>query len=151
MATGSCLCGGVAFEVGGPLTRIELCHCARCKKAYGSAFAATLYAWRRHFRWLRGEARVTTYDAPLRSAPPAYRHVFCGVCGSPLPISLAGEDLVEIPAALLDEDSGSKPEYHMFIQQKAPWFEISDSRKQFDAGAPLAEKVVQELLRRRTE
>ena len=42
MTTGSCLCGGVAFETG---DQIELrnCHCSRCRKARGAAYAANLF------------------------------------------------------------------------------------------------------------
>ena len=62
-ASGGCLCGGVRFEVAGPLSEIELCHCPRCRRAYGSAFAATVYARRDDFRWLC-PASVADGDAP---------------------------------------------------------------------------------------
>ncbi|HBS15496.1 GFA family protein, partial [Alloalcanivorax venustensis] len=29
--TGSCLCGGIAFEVRGPLAPIQVCHCQQCR------------------------------------------------------------------------------------------------------------------------
>ena len=44
MIRGSCLCGGVKFEVRGSKGPFELCHCNRCRKATGSAFAAALRA-----------------------------------------------------------------------------------------------------------
>lgn len=34
MVQGSCLRGELFFEVEGPLSEIELCHCRKCKKAY---------------------------------------------------------------------------------------------------------------------
>ena len=54
MTKGSCLCGAVAFEAG---DQIELrnCHCSRCRKARGAAFAANLFVPAGAFRWLRGE------------------------------------------------------------------------------------------------
>jgi hypothetical protein len=42
MFTGSCLCGGVRFSVKGELQPLQLCHCAQCPKAQGSAFASAL-------------------------------------------------------------------------------------------------------------
>ncbi len=146
MPRGSCLCGEVTFDVEGELTPIELCHCAKCKKAYGSAFAATLYARSEHFRWLSGEDRVSCYDAPLEETPPAYRHSFCSQCGTPLPLLWDGFPLVEIPAALLDDARGSRPVYHMFVGQKAAWFEIAYSLERHDTGAPLPRKVIRSLL-----
>jgi len=42
MIRGSCLCGGVKFEITRAVGPFELCHCARCRKASGSAFVAGL-------------------------------------------------------------------------------------------------------------
>ena len=36
---GSCLCGGIQYEVRGSLGDIIQCHCRRCRKATGTAFA----------------------------------------------------------------------------------------------------------------
>jgi hypothetical protein len=35
---GSCLCGGVKFEIIGPLMRALNCHCSKCRKQHGAAF-----------------------------------------------------------------------------------------------------------------
>jgi hypothetical protein len=40
MIKGSCLCGGVKFEIRVSKGPFELCHCNRCRKVTGSAFAA---------------------------------------------------------------------------------------------------------------
>jgi len=146
MPTGSCLCGAVRFEVAGEVSQIELCHCVKCRKAYGAAFAATLYARAEDFRWLEGERRVATFDAPLESTPPAYRHCFCTACGSPLPLVWDGLPLVELPAATLDDPIGVRPRYHMFTSQKPEWFEISDGLERHDGPSPFAEKVIHSVL-----
>lgn len=54
MNSGHCLCEAVAFEVAGKLTRVEVCHCSRCQRAYGVGLGVTVYARFDHFRWLRG-------------------------------------------------------------------------------------------------
>jgi len=147
VASGRCLCGAVRFEVGGQLTQIELCHCAKCKRVYAAAFAATLYARRESFRWTTGEDRVVVWDAPLEQAPPAYRHSFCRSCGTPLPFDVEGAPLVEIPAALLDDVGDARPAYHMFVVQKAPWHELADDLPRHSDGGPFVQKVLQPLLR----
>jgi hypothetical protein len=146
MTRGSCLCGAVRFEVTGALSEIELCHCRKCRKAYGSAFAATLYAHARGFRWLAGDSLVARFDAPLESDPPAYRHSFCRRCGSPLPLLWEGFPWVELPAACLDDPVDGRPRYHMFTDQKAQWFEIADRLERFERASPLDAKVIQSLL-----
>ena len=132
---GSCLCGAVAFAVDGPGTPIELCHCSRCRKSYGSAFAATFYVERSRLRWTRGEALVRVYDAPIRERPPAYRHAFCAACGSPLPIVREGTEMAEIPAGIVDGDPGVRPARHIFTRRPAEWLEISDDLPRFPEGA----------------
>lgn len=41
---GSCLCGAVAFKVRLPFHEFVNCHCSRCRKASGSAYAANALA-----------------------------------------------------------------------------------------------------------
>src|SRR5260370_446696 len=36
---GSCLCGGVKYEITGPLLRTGNCHCSNCRKALGALSA----------------------------------------------------------------------------------------------------------------
>ena len=35
--SGSCLCGGVRFEIEKAVGPVEICHCNRCRKTTGSA------------------------------------------------------------------------------------------------------------------
>ena len=142
---GSCLCGRVAFESQGTPTPIEYCHCSRCKKAFGGAFAATLYVPASSFRWSHGEELVSSYDAPIRQQPPAYRHVFCRLCGSPLPIVNRAARVVEIPAGVLDDDPGTRPLRHIFVELKAPWFELTDALPRYARHVPPSEHLAASL------
>ena len=132
MVRGSCLCGGVQFEIaetGGPF---ELCHCSRCRKATGSAFAASLHVMREHFNLVQGRTLIRTYEAPLRERPPAYRTCFCTHCGAPVPDALSTTPILEVPAGSLDDDPGTRPDKHIYVELKAPWHTISDSLPQLD-------------------
>ena len=83
---GRCFCGGVSFELDGPTSNIELCHCTRCQRATGSAFSAEFRVRAENFRWLGGEELISHCDAPILREPPAYRRSFCSRCGSLVPI-----------------------------------------------------------------
>jgi hypothetical protein len=133
---GRCLCGAVAFEFQGPATGIELCLCERCRRAYGSAFAATFYVNANDFRWLQGQDMISVYDAPLREKPPAYRHSFCGCCGSPLPIVRADTPTVEVPAGLVQGDFGSRPIRQPWARQAAPWWTADERLPSYDEPPP---------------
>ena len=136
MVRGSCLCGGVTFEIEGELTPIQLCHATRCRKATGGAYAPELLAARSGFRWTRGEALVSAYEAPLLREPPAYRRAFCRTCGSPLPIAIEGTPYVILNAGVLDDDPGTRPFRHAFVARQACWHEIADWLPRFEGRPP---------------
>jgi len=129
---GGCLCGGVRFELAGAVGPFELCHCRRCRKASGAAFSAALGVRTADFRLLQGHDLIATYDAPILRRPPAYRTSFCRRCGSPVPNPDPGAEWFEVPAGALDDDPQRRPDKHIFIELKAPWFEITDALPQYD-------------------
>ena len=132
MIRGSCLCGGVRFEIIKAVGPFELCHCRRCRKISGSAFAAGLAVMTEDFRLLEGKDLISVYEAPILRAPPPYRSAFCTRCGSQVPNPAPGQKSFEIPAGLLDDDPGLRPDKHIFVEFNAPWFSITDGLPQYD-------------------
>ena len=124
MIRGSCLCGAVAFEIGGRVTPIQLCHARRCQKFTGSAFAPELAARAERFRWVRGEENVAHYEAPLLREPPPLRRSFCKTCGSPLPALQPETGSVLLLAGVLDDDPGTRPFGHIFTSHAPAWDEV---------------------------
>ena len=123
---GSCLCGGVRYQISGPLSGSLNCHCSACRKSHGSAFR-TRVAVAADFHWLSGEELLTFYA----SSPGNYRG-FCRVCGSPI-LSRFDHNPTVYGLALgtLDDDPGIKPTMHVFTADKAPWFVITDDLPQY--------------------
>lgn len=76
---GSCLCGGVRFEVSGEIGMLTLCHCSQCRKAQGSAFVAAAPVCSADFRLVSGEDLLQAYESS-----PGKQRVFCRRCGSPV-------------------------------------------------------------------
>lgn len=129
---GSCLCGGVCYEISGPLTGVLNCHCSTCRKAHGAAFRSRARVEAADFHWVQGEELVTYYQ----SSPGTHRG-FCRVCGTAL-LSRFDFDKSAYGLALgpLDDDPGIKPEQHVFVGSKAPWHDITDDLPQFEAFPP---------------
>jgi hypothetical protein len=127
---GSCLCGRVQYEIAKPLRIIEHCHCSMCRKSHGAAFASDGLVMRSDFRWSRGEDELARYE----SSPGTYR-CFCRVCGSRLAMEPG-----DLPQALvvylgtLDDDPGGRPGAHIFVDDRAAWYEITDSLPRFSRG-----------------
>ena len=122
MLRGSCLCGGVAFEVTAPFRRANHCHCSRCRKHSGGFGLTQGRVPRNGFRLLRGEDLVRVYR-PDDGAVKA----FCSVCGSSLFGGTwpTGEE-VSIRFGALDGDPGIRPQYHSFVGARAEWDELPD-------------------------
>jgi len=126
MLHGSCLCGGIRYEVSGELKGVLNCHCSMCRKAHGAAFRSRARISAADFRLTHGEDLVTFYQ----SSPGTYRG-FCRVCGSPIVSKFDGSSALGLPLGALDDDPGVRPQLHVHVASKAPWFTITDGLPQF--------------------
>jgi hypothetical protein len=132
MLEGGCLCGGVRFRLGGKLGPAGFCHCKECQRASGSAFAANAPVRTRYFTWIAGDELVSEYE----SSPGKFR-AFCRRCGSPIYSRRDSEpELRRIRLGTLDADPERRPLAHVWVGEKAPWYEIEDSLPQHPAGLP---------------
>jgi hypothetical protein len=128
---GSCLCGTLRYEIDGPFSMMMNCHCSMCRKHHGAPFATFAVAPAEGFRWLSGENAVGVY-----SSSPQGKRNFCTVCGSVAPLLMPEAGLVGVAAGTLDADPGIRPQAHLFVGSKAPWYTISDSLPQHEANPP---------------
>ena len=123
MIKGSCLCGAVTYAISAPLIDMHHCHCSRCRKQHGAAFATFARAPRSSFQLTRGADQVREY----RSSQQVTR-TFCGTCGSSLQFLFDGlPDMVWIAAGTFDDLPELRPEAHIFVGSKAPWHDITDA------------------------
>ncbi len=118
--TGGCMCGGVSYEVKGPLRGVIACHCVQCRRASGNFVTAT--ACRRSAFSLVKSDTLKWYVAV-----PGYRRGFCGQCGSCLFFEEAGGERVSISAGSLDEPQGLKTVAHIFACEAGDYYTIDPS------------------------
>jgi hypothetical protein len=122
---GSCLCGGVTFEIDRACGPVEYCHCNRCRKMSGSSALLTVRVNTKDYRLLTGRDLVKSYAAPVLYSPPAYRSFFCANCGSLVPEPAPEGESFEIPAGLFDDDFGIRPDKHIFVDYMPPWDDLT--------------------------
>ncbi|MEP7050269.1 MAG: GFA family protein [Pseudomonadota bacterium] len=130
---GSCLCGGIEFEVSDPPSGATHCHCSRCRKTRGTAHATNYMVALDSLRYLRGEELLSKYRLPEAKF---YAHWFCSVCGSTMPRFDEARGFAVVPMGAFDEDPISRPNRHIHVASKAAWDVITDGLPQFDAGPP---------------
>jgi hypothetical protein len=131
---GTCLCGEVAYEFTGKPLRMWNCHCSRCRRARSAAHCANLFVPVDGFRWTRGEGLVVEYQAPEARF---FGVAFCTRCGGNVPRVSLARGWVVVPAGALDTDPGVRPQAHIYVGSKAPWFEITDELPQFADAPPV--------------
>lgn len=126
MYKGSCLCGSVTYEVRGDLNTVTYCHCTRCRKASGSAFAANATVAESAFEFVTGRSGLGTY-----STAAGVHRMFCSTCGSPL-ISWrdALPNVLRLRLGTLDTPISERPMGHYFVASKADWHEVQDTLPQ---------------------
>jgi hypothetical protein len=128
---GSCLCGAVTYQVTGPFNTMVHCHCSMCRKHHGAVFATFVGAPLMGFKWLSGEDQVVTYASSEKG-----RRFFCRHCGSVTPTLVTEMDLALLPAGNLQGDPGVRPQGHVFVGSKAPWYTITDDLPQHEEYPP---------------
>ncbi len=119
---GGCLCGGVRYEVRGPLRDVIACHCSQCRRTSGH-FVAASQALNTDLVLLES-ATLRWY----RSSSEAERG-FCERCGGNLFWRLTGAvpGVTSIMAGTLDTPTGLKVMQHIFVADKSDYYEIGDT------------------------
>lgn len=128
----SCLCGAVALEIHGGIDAIIHCHCSRCRKSSGTAYATNGFIRRSGLRITHGEAQVRSYEVK----PGRLRH-FCGVCASPLFSSNRDDpERLRLRLGILDSDILERPLSHNFVSSRACWDDLDAALPRYDGSEP---------------
>lgn len=131
MSTGGCLCGGVRYRLTQTPTAVWLCHCRQCRRAQGSAFAASVPVPRTGFSLVAGENLLRAYRAS-----PAKRRWFCSHCGSPVYSEVDDGAMLRLRAGTLDDESTLSVAGHIFDADRAPWDHLADDAPRHPAREP---------------
>ncbi len=134
---GSCLCGKVSYSLTGDMGIFQYCHCSRCRKFTGSAHASNLFARPDEFTWISGEELVQQYEP---EDTKYFATAFCKTCGSSLPWSSKGGNVIVIPAGTLDDDPVTRPKWNIFCASKAEWYVDSADLPHHDELPPRVKK-----------
>ncbi|WP_425916014.1 GFA family protein [Acinetobacter sp. TSRC1-2] len=128
LCSGSCLCGGLRYEIQGEIGDIVQCHCRKCRKANGTAFATNAPIKKADFKIVQGEHLLKKFQSSATT-----QRCFCADCGSPI-ISIKTEtpDLYRLRIGTLDTPLQQKPTQHIFAASKAEWDTICDGLVQHD-------------------
>ena len=128
IARGGCLCGAVCYEVKGKLRGVVNCHCEMCRHLHGS-FGPHTKAAKAAITLIRSDGL-----AWYKTSEVAHRG-FCRECGSGLFWEPFNLDYTGIIAGTLDMPSGLETIGHIFVAEKADFYNIHDDIPQFDGSS----------------
>ncbi|MFN0190741.1 MAG: GFA family protein [Aestuariivirga sp.] len=118
MKTGSCLCGGVSFELRGPLDSVIACHCNQCRKQTGNYWASTHTAD-------KDLAMLKSDTLAWYRASESARRGFCSACGSTLFWKKDGSDVTSVCAGSIDGKTDLKLAGHIYVADAGDYYEIA--------------------------
>lgn len=121
---GGCYCGAVRYTVPDEFLYALNCHCSNCRRTTGSAFKPLAGIERQKVTVSRGEGKLLLYgDAVGYDA-------HCGECGSLLFSQVRDGEYAHVALGTLHDAPSIRPERHIFVGSKAPWFTITDDLPQ---------------------
>jgi hypothetical protein len=124
MLKGTCLCGGVSFEVAGKLPHPpDACHCSQCRKQSGHFFASANVP--REALTIRSVDKLVWF----RSSEHV-RRGFCSVCGSSLFWDPVKESFIAVAMGAFDGPTGTRLARHIFVGDRGDYYDISDGLPQ---------------------
>jgi hypothetical protein len=123
---GKCECGAVRYEVADAFLYAANCHCSNCRASTGAAF--------KPFAGIEREKLTLTdgADALLVIGGEDGNHTRCAVCGSLLYSVVRDGAYVHVALGSLVDEPSIRPDHHIFVGSKAPWYEITDDLPQFE-------------------
>lgn len=124
---GSCLCDAIHYEIQGEIGEIIQCHCQRCRKANGTAFATNAPIKVTDFKIIQGEHLLKKFQSTATT-----QRCFCSECGSPImSIKTDTPEYYRLRIGTLDTPLQQKPSMHIFVASKAEWDCIADDLPQY--------------------
>ncbi len=118
--SGRCLCGGVKYEVQGPLRVVINCHCGQCRRTHGHYSAYTAAA--REGLVLHANRTLRWYQSSDKA-----RRGFCTECGANLFWDAQDQPTMSIAAGTLDQPTGLKTTAHIFVQDLPDYYTLEDN------------------------
>lgn len=130
--TGGCLCGAIRYAATGKPLQVAHCHCERCRKSTGAAFATGVCFPVEAVTWTQET------PTPYRSSP-GFARLFCSHCGSSVAQHNLGTDTIWALAGTLDCPDSVAPEFHMFTKGMVPWANLDDGLPHYPTFPPVTE------------
>jgi hypothetical protein len=132
---GKCYCGAVSYAVADEFVYAANCHCSNCRRTTGSAFKPFAGIERGKLVLTQGK------DSLLIFGDENANDTHCNTCGSLLYSVVRAGAFVHVAMGTLVDDPTIRPDKHIFVGSKAPWFTVADDLPQYEEHATAARRA----------
>jgi hypothetical protein len=136
---GSCLCGGVTYEVDNNLKATMNCHCQFCRKAHAAPYVTSTLIPSKDLTIVTGEQLITKYQVD-----EARTRCFCSACGTRLFNDTGMPGYITVMVATFERPELVAPMGHVNVESKLTTLVLNDGLPTY-ATFPPAEQI-QKLL-----
>ncbi len=118
------------MRLSGGMGDIVHCHCPTCRKTHATAFSSVASVPLDALHIAVGKTLLKFFESS-----PGKKRYFCGECGSHIYAKRVDQEHYIFRLGTLDDDPKLKSARHIWVGQKAPWYDIkADSElPQFEA------------------
>ena len=127
---GSCECGATRFKITAQPLFTHACHCLKCQRRSGSAFAMSTFVLESDLEVTSGTPTIHAKTAGTQNEP-----FLCDACETRLwlrPAFGPGVGLLIVRSGVLSDKSALKPQAHIHFQRKQDWFSSEDGVPTFN-------------------
>lgn len=122
---GQCYCGDVRYQVADAFLYAANCHCSQCRRTTGSAFKPFAGIEREKLDVIQGG------DGLLIMGEADGHDAHCARCGSLLYSVVRDGAFVHVAMGTLVDEPSIRPNKHIFVGSKAPWYDITGDLPQY--------------------
>jgi hypothetical protein len=124
---GHCTCGTVRFTVENDFEYAFYCHCSRCRRRTGSAFAAIAGIRTEQVQLISGRDDLLIQGDCADGYDARCRH-----CHTFLFSAVRARQYLHVALGVLVDAPSRVPDHHIYVGSKAPWYRITDGLPQYD-------------------
>lgn len=120
---GGCACDQVRYEVELPALFVHCCHCTRCQRQSGAAFALNAMIEANRVRLISGDVEVI--DTPSESGK-GQQVCRCSTCKTAVwsIYAGAGPKFLFMRVGAMDQPEHAPPDIHIYTDSKQPWVQL---------------------------
>jgi hypothetical protein len=119
---GGCTCGSVRYRLASEPFDAGWCHCRICQRVSGAPAMVFASVPAGDLVFTKGAELVKRFNSS------SFGHrLFCSQCGTPFAMQVDHQpETIDFSVATMDEPERAAPGFHIFVENRVPWFETAD-------------------------